>query len=445
VKGHGAAVSGQGEACRALNMGGIRLTDGNGHLPAVSLFSGRVMATTAGSSPCAVVLANGLNGYGALRSLDAAGIATIAIVPGRDDLSAHSRLPRETIVLPVDEAWEEQILKLLFRLEVPSSTPLIACSDRAAAFLQASREVLEPRFGLLIPDGRVIETLNDKRTELELMQSIGVPIPGSVTRFSSAESLRIPLTMPLIVKPRTHEGYATLRAKNRIIATEGEWSSFLSEFEPQLDQFVVQEVIPGPDENLWVCNATLDRESRLVRFFSFQRLGTAPSHYGVTSLAVSTYNELLRERVQSIAVALAYVGPLMMEFKYDEHSGEYLYIETNPRLGMCNWFDTSCGVNNAEAVCRLASGGSLREPGSQLEGVVFVHALADLIARLESRERWRDLAILYGRLARMPKTWAVLTPADPAPFLKSLARGIAALGRRAFAYVSKSLRWRRVA
>jgi len=418
-------------------MGGIRLTDGNGHLPAVSLFSGRVMATTAGSSPCAVVLANGLNGYGALRSLDAAGIATIAIVPGRDDLSAHSRLPRETIVLPVDEEWEEETLKLLFRLEVPPRTPLIACSDRAAAFLQGAREVLEPRFGLLIPDGRVIETLNDKRTELELMQSIGVPIPGSVTRLSSAESLRIPLTMPLIVKPRTHEGYATLRAKNRIIATEGEWASFLSEFEPQLDQFVVQEVIPGPDENLWVCNATLDRESRLVRLFSFRRLGTAPSHYGVTSLGVSAYNEVLRERVQAIAAALAYVGPLMMEFKYDERSGEYLYIETNPRLGMCNWFDTSCGVNNAEAVCRLASGASLHEASIQIEGIAFVHALADVVARIEGREHWRTVAVLYARLAGMPKAWAVFAPADLRPFLLACARGLSATVRRLFSYLKK--------
>ena len=380
----------------------------------------------------AILLANGLNGYGALRSLRKAGIRAITVVPSKDDLSARSRLSECCIVVPMDEAWERHVLAVLEDIEVPTGTPLIACSDRAAVFLQNNLELLGQRFGLLIPGGNVIETLNDKRTELELMQSKGIPVPASLTHLAGTGESEPPLRLPLIVKPRTYQGYSLIKAKNVIVRSTGEWREFHRNHGHHLDAFVAQEVIEGPDKNLWVCNATVDREHRVVRFFSFRRLGTAPSHFGVTSFAQSCRNDILRQRVQNIASALSYVGPLMVEFKFDPIVEEYLYLETNPRLGMCNWFDTACGVNNVEAVCMLSAGLPLNAGLPQREGVMYLHALADLTARLEDREGLLSIVRRYARASRAPMAWAIFTLRDLSPFIFSTAACSAELMRRIF-------------
>ncbi|MFM7785859.1 MAG: hypothetical protein ACKPE6_14645, partial [Gammaproteobacteria bacterium] len=375
----------------------------------------------------AIVLANGLNGYGALRSLAKAGIRAIAVAPSKDDLSARSRLPERCIIVPMDDAWERRVLAVLQGIDVPAGTPLLACSDRAAVFLQNNQQVLSRRFGLLIPGGTVIETLNDKRTELELMLAHGIPVPASVTHVADTVESAPPLRLPVIIKPRTYEGYSLIKAKNVIVRTAASWSEFHREYAQHLDAFVAQEIIEGPDENLWVCNATVDREHRIARFFSFRRLGTAPSHFGVTSFAESCHNEALSQRVQQIACALSYVGPLMVEFKFDPITQQYLYLETNPRLGMCNWFDTACGVNNVEAVCSLSAGLSLQAGTAQREGILYLHALADLTARLENRESLLSIARRYARALRSPVVWAIFTLRDPIPFLYSAAAGSAGL------------------
>lgn len=383
----------------------------------------------------AVVLANGVNGYGALRSLASAGIPSVVIAPSHDDLSFRSRLSSRRIVLTMDTRWETELLHLLPSLGLPPLSPIIACSDRAAMFLQTYRADLEPGFGLLIPDGVVIERLNDKREELELMQAHGTRVPASVTRLPDVVPGTGSLRFPVIIKPRTFVGYRLLGAKNLIVRNAQSWSEFLGRYAKNLDAFIAQEVIQGEDTNLWVCNATADRQHRLVRFFSFRRLGTSPAHFGVTSLARSEYNKHLEERVQQIVTALGYVGPLMMEFKWDDMSQDYLYIETNPRLGMCNWFDTVCGIHNVEATCILASGGTVPTNPRQRDGIIFVHALADLTARLEDREGPTSILSRYWRLRMAPKAWAVFDERDLRPFLASLSHMLRDLLLRLCRYV----------
>lgn len=371
------------------------------------------------SDTWAVVLAVGLNGYGAVRSLHRAGIRTIVVVPDNTDLSARSRYPQRVIQLPMDEQWERRLLELLCALKVGGGAALVGCSDRAAAFLRDFISVLPDRYGVLCPEGDVIGILNDKRSELQRMQDLGVQVPRSLLVLGESSPLAAGLRYPVIVKPRDFTGYEVLKKKNLILHSDQDWYGFLNLHQSSLDRFIAQEVIGGPDEKLWVCNATVDRAHKVVRFFSFRRLGTRPSHFGVTSLAVSECNEVLHALVQRIAEDSAYVGPLMMEFKEDPETGSFVYLETNPRLGMCNWFDTACGVNNVEATCLLALGKTLPEDEPQISGCVFVDALGDLTARLEDREGLLPILRRYGSLMGSRKVWAVLDSADWRPFLAS--------------------------
>jgi predicted ATP-grasp superfamily ATP-dependent carboligase len=173
-------------------------------------------------------------------------------------------------------------------------------------------------------------------------------------------------------------------------------------------------VIEGEDNNLWVCNVTFGLNKQLSACFVFNRLGTMPSHYGVTSLAISRENQVLRDECAKIGEALNYSGPAMIEFKKDRNSGNYYYIETNPRLGMCNWFDTRCGINNILACTQVAYGNTVAF-APQKNNRVYWNFFGDLVARIEDRENVFAVLIRYIRLLRYRRVAALLYWKDPHP------------------------------
>jgi len=300
----------------------------------------------------AIVLATGINGLSAVRSLNTVNFQVIAITSTDKDLSASSNLPHKLYIVKDDKNWKKNMLSLLDKLNFKDLPPIIACSDKSADFLASNSNRLSLKYSLLTPSKNVTKILNDKSLEINRISSINIPMPRSLPDISKGVALGklIELKLPVIIKPRSFKYCELINAKNIIINNETEWDKFYLKYYSNLNKLIAQEIIPGNDGNLWVCNVTFNKQSKLIAAFSFQRLGTMPSHYGVTSMAISKLNYRVIELSEKIGSALNYVGPAMFEFKYDKTSNEYLYIETNPRLGMCNWFDTCCGINNVEYI-----------------------------------------------------------------------------------------------
>jgi predicted ATP-grasp superfamily ATP-dependent carboligase len=101
---------------------------------------------------------------------------------------------------------------------------------------------------------------------------------------------------------------------------------------------------------------------------------------------VSNYNEDVIKLSAKLGKALKYTGPAMVEFKQDPADNVYKYIEINPRLGMCNFFDTSCGINNAFSTYQLATQQPLPAAKAMKNGVMFVSFYEDLFSRLRDNE-----------------------------------------------------------
>ena len=239
----------------------------------------------------------------------------------------------------------------------PAGAVVIPTSDTGVALLSRLRPDLPDDVRVVAPPKSVGELLVDKRRELERILGLGASAPRSVLHLpGTAGELLQQLSLPVILKPVLFEDSRIIGAKNLTARSPDELEIAYARMQGRADRFIAQEIVPGDDSQLWVCNVTFDRSHRLVSAFSFQRLRTSPAHFGVTSSAVSRRNDAVIARVESIGRELGYVGPAMFEFKQHPATGEYLYIEINPRIGMCNWFDTRCGVNNVLAAYRVATG-----------------------------------------------------------------------------------------
>lgn len=373
------------------------------------------------TAPRAVLLCNGLNGLGAVRSLGSAGVPVTAVFANRRDSAWRSSYVGERLLAPSDDSdngWRE------FLLAHARGAVVIPTSDIGVALLSRLRPGLPEDVRVVAPPQSVGELLVDKRREFERIRETGVSVPRSVLRLpGTAGELMQQLSLPVILKPVLFEDSGIIGAKNLTARTPRELERAYTRMQGRVDRFIAQQIVPGDDSQLWVCNVTFDRSHRLVSAFSFQRLRTSPAHFGVTSSAVSRRNDAVITHVESIGRALGYVGPAMFEFKQHPESGEYLYIEINPRIGMCNWFDTRCGVNNVLAAYRVALGETL-DPmlPAQRDGVVFLDLFADFYSRMADGERLGAVMQDYRQHLRAPRVAAYFLAADPKPGMVALRR-----------------------
>jgi predicted ATP-grasp superfamily ATP-dependent carboligase len=389
-------------------------------------------------SGTAIVLCAGFTGLGAVRALSRRGVRVVAVYSEEGSPVHSSSVPHRKHRL-ADDSDDDALISLL-ALYADDRAVVLSCSDAGADFLSRQRDRLLS-LGLYPagPTGQLSELLNDKATELARMQGMPVTLPRSLVRLpGDIDELLKSLSLPIIIKPRSYRHVQLIRAKNFIAANRAALEGFMREQRDNLDAFVAQEIVPGPDEMLWVCNCCFGNDGTLLSAFTFQRIRTSPPHFGVTSFAVGRNNRVVKRQCAMIGKALGYSGPAMMEFKYDVGRDVYCYIETNPRIGMCNVLDEMSGVDNVYVACQVARG---TEPEAradhQIDGVVFISAYDDLYSRYKNGESFRSIVRAYWETRHAPHAWAYYDPRDPIPFVHATwesAREITgALGRKAAA------------
>jgi D-aspartate ligase len=367
----------------------------------------------------AVVLFSGINGLGVIRALSRRRIHVTAIYfdvrsPVRYSAAADRKIRLE-------ESDEDALWHVLSGLSSEHAV-IFATADAHADFLSRHRDrLLQMGLRPAVASGGVTEILNDKARELELMTSISVTVPRSLVHLpANDDEFLALLSLPVIVKPRSHTHSDRLEEKNAILASRDDVRRFLARHQGESEFFVAQELIKGPDDALWVCNCCFDNQSQLVTAFTFQRLRLMPAHFGTTSFAVGRQNPAIKQRCADIGAALRYTGPAMFEFKFDASRDEYVYLETNPRFGMCNAFDAMSGVDNVYAAYQVARGVQpVPQPEHQQDGVVFLCAYGDLYSRYKDGEPIAQILRSYWETRHARHAWAFFDARDPLPFVQA--------------------------
>ncbi|MDN3652422.1 hypothetical protein QWY77_06550 [Thalassotalea ponticola] len=358
----------------------------------------------------ALILAVGPNGLGALRSLHKAGVSCDALVADKEDVSVYSRIPRR--VKSFTQGNQAELLKLL--LSWPEQgLVLIPTSDWYVSFIEQYQQQLSTKFHFVLSGNKQSLEFIDKRAEINRVSSF-VNVPVSVTELPNTAQLLLQLCqLPIIIKPRSH-AHNALKKKNIIIDTKAQLQRFYQLFYPHLDSVIAQQVISGDDDHQWVCNCVFNEQHQLVSHFTFQRLQLSPPHYGVTCYAVSKSNDAVVEQVRSLGLGCQLVGPVMVEFKRDADDGLYKYIELNPRLGMCNYFDTQCGVNNVLATYLIALG--QRVPTTkQQDNCYFLGVYEDLYSRYRDQQSIADVVNHYRQMLSKKRYYFYFCWQDPWP------------------------------
>jgi predicted ATP-grasp superfamily ATP-dependent carboligase len=340
------------------------------------------------SVPAAVIDVGWVNGLAAIRSLGRAGIRVLAVDHRPSALGFRSKYA-EKLVSPsfADEHAFSNFMRALGEVVVfPTHDDSLNTLARYADDLQ----VLAP-----FPAWNVLERVQSKRAQLEQAEDVGVDIPKLE-----------PGTFPVIVKP---DRSVEFKRRFRRQAFRCETPAELDEALAQTEEFgaIVQELVPGGDEELYTVGSYLDADGRALGVFCGRKLRQTPRGIGTCRVGEAVWVQEVVDDALRLLAAFEYRGLSQVEFKRDPRDGRFKLMEINARLWQWHGLATACGVD----LPRIAYADLTGEPAPE--------------ARMNGHGKRWAITLLPGEAPapqRPPYVDAVFALDDPKPGLVHLAR-----------------------
>ena len=150
---------------------------------------------------------------------------------------------------------------------------LFPSSDGAAQFVADHEEVLSAHFALTTPSATCISNTQNKRRLIEIAEASGIPVPETHFPTDSEElpDISRSVSYPVIVKPLYSPDWKrpeVTRVFGRVKALEfAEPEQLIDSCKTLLSlssEFMVQELVPGPTENLLTCLGYIDRKGKTL-------------------------------------------------------------------------------------------------------------------------------------------------------------------------------------
>ena len=360
-------------------------------------------------SPALVIDVGWVNGLAAIRSLGRAGVDVLALDHRKSPLGFRSRFATMPISCPDPGTDEEGFVGLLRGigddLELPA--PVFPTHDPPLNAIARNRDALKG-FVYPFPPWSVLERIQDKRTQLETAVEAGVQIPETRHPQSAGEAVAAgeDLGYPVLVKPRHPDGFKRRFSRQ---AFRCETSADVERSYADTEPFgpMVQELVPGGDEELYSLGSYLREDGEALGLFCGRKLRQTPPGIGTCRVGEAVWVEDVVQDGLRLLRALRYHGISQVEFKRDPRDGRYKLMEVNPRLWQWHGLATACGVDLPVIAYRDLTGEQVAPASMNGE-----------------RRRWA-ITLMPGErpaLQRPPYVEAVFALDDPKPGLVHAAR-----------------------
>jgi len=412
---------------------------------------GKTESYERGQLPTAVVINLSYTGLGLVRSLGRRGIPVIGLSSGRPgQYGKFSRYCRAQLC-PDSRNAPGELLDHLLQLGRELRTPaiLFPTSDFEVLLIARNQAALREHFRFPQPDTAVVETVMNKAELSRRAEECNVPVPATcvcrnATEVRAAgESVRYPCVIKPVHSYLWHEGDAwnLVGQAKAIKATSREQleSSYLrvSRVTPEV---LVQEFVPGQDQDIFVAGLYIGSDRRLRGAFTASKLLQYPRETGTGCIVERVENTEVLSLATRLLEHLNYSGIAEVEFKRDAASGKYKLIEVNPRFWDWHQLSAANGMDLGYTAYLDLSGQPPQQPIGDGAGAWWVAdeaLLTYLRDRVRRRTGSRELASpRLGRLLLRRNMWGIFSWSDPLPFVvfsADQARAtLRSMGRRLF-------------
>ncbi len=337
--------------------------------------------------PVVLLGANFYTALGAIRSLGRRKVPVYALdyhFPTAYALS--SKYVTRKILCPDINKGDEALAAFLVELgkDFSERPVLLATADSYALMISRHAEELSRYYRFPELPAGLLEKIIDKKGLSELAAEHGLRAPQTFIAGDGADLGKIATEIhyPCIIKPAlSHKFVRIFRQKCLFANNSNELVEALEKARSENLVVMVQEVIPGFDDCMYVFDAYINKEGRVTHTFTAQKLRQFPINFGSSTLTHHLYDRDLVETGTDYMEKLGYRGYGEIEFKKHPENGRYYMIEINARLSTLNILFDKCGVEFTYAMYRDLIGDPL--PDFHLvkeQPWAFWHAYEDMIS-----------------------------------------------------------------
>ncbi len=381
--------------------------------------------------PYAVVIdLDEINGLQTSRILAQRGVPVIGIARDPKHYACRTNSCERIIFT---DTKNEELIQTLERLgsKLDQKAVLFPCEDMSVLLISQHRQLLENWFHIALPEVDVIEMMVNKIAFYDYAQREGFPIPRTfyIHNHAELEQAVSGLTFPCVIKPpssATKVWEANSKLKGYKVADPDELFTMYNICKSWSDMLVVQNWVEGPDSNLFSCNCYFNAHSQPLVTFVARKLRQWPPVTGESCLGEEVRDDNVLEETVRLYKSIKHYGLGYLEMKRDERSGEYYIIE--PNIGRPTGRSAIAEAGGVELVytmyCDVLK---LPLPPNRIQkfiGVKWIYFKHDLQSALHQWRRGQLSMKEWWRSIRGPKTDAVFSWRDLAPFLSDLTRSV---------------------
>jgi predicted ATP-grasp superfamily ATP-dependent carboligase len=363
-------------------------------------------------------------GLDIVRDLGRHGVPVAALDADPGALGFRSRYAAG-LVCPDPLEDEEAFLVFLERFGRSLPRPAVVFPSHDEYIWPLSRHAERLACSFIVPLSRwpVMRRVHDKRAQLEAAWRVGVDTPKTVFVESGVElaAAASEVAFPAVLKPIESMAFK-LRFHRHIIdvASPAELERIYDKVD-DLGVLMLQERVPGGEDDLWTVGSYLDADSRPLAVFCGHKLRQYPHSGGSCLAGVGAWDQGLVDAALRLLQELRFHGVSQVEFKRDRRDGRYRLMEVNARHWKWHGLAAASGVNLSFAAYSDATGQPYLAP-RQTDGVKWIVANKDVpLAVLEIARRERD-AGEYVRSLRGTRMDGLHSLGDPVPGLLNACR-----------------------
>ncbi len=372
-----------------------------------------------------------------IRSLGRQGIEVhIAWCPPAE-VARRSRYVRTAHELPPfrpgDDAWKRAFLDLCarerFDLVIPTNDPTIIP-------LQDHRADLEPHVRIYLLNDEAYRVGYDKQRSYQVCHDIGVRVPNHLILPvpADAEEVLRHFTLPVVVKARSsfHAENLGDRRRTRVARDPDGLRQWLGMLDGRADEVLIEEYFEGEGGGIDMLCA----DGEVLHAFQHLRLHEGRGYSSAPYRLSEPVHQGMLANARKFVRALDYTGVLMMEFRLDRATDDWLFHDFNARFWAALPLTVASGADYPYWLYQVLVEGKRDFPQAYRCGISCRNWRLDLLWVRENlsvpraeRTPLREIAREAWRFATLREWSDTLTLDDPMPGLLDLSRIAGRLGR----------------
>ncbi len=346
-----------------------------------------------------------------------------------------SRYLRKAYLRAFQEDEPREYLDFILGLGRQFSGPavLIPTSDELAELVAENREELSRSFLFPQVDVETVRGLASKKDMHGIAREHGIPTPKTLfpTREEDVLVFRKEVTFPVMLKA-IHGNRLEARTGLKMVRVNSEdelLESYRALEDADSPNLMIQEYIPGGDDQVYIFNGYFDAQSECQAGFTGRKIRQYPVHVGAASLGLCAWYEDVARMTTRFMKELSYQGILDIGYRLDPRDGQYKVLDINPRVGQA--FRLFVAENDLDVIRALYLDLTRQEipPAVPREGRRWLIEDYDVLASIDYQKEGTLAVREWARSFRGVEEAAWFCWKDPIPFLLQFGRFLGRAGR----------------